>query len=124
MQNGRLEGTGFIVVDPRTFTTEEFTSLADAQDEAAIIAGGAGMGGVGSGKAIIYAPVGIVRPNVPSNVRMSPSALMDQVAAMHGGQRTIGDGADRVQSGSGIEAEHIPATHADTKTDNKSDASA
>lgn len=74
---GRLEGTGFIVLNAREHSFEEFETLEAAQDEAGIMAGGPMLNG--SGCAIIYAPVAIVRPQVASNVRIAPSSLMQQI---------------------------------------------
>lgn len=81
---GRLEGTGFIVLNAREHSTEEFDTLKAAQEEAAIMAGAPASGGGGSGMAIVYAPVCVMRPNVPTNVRMAPGGLMKQIQDANG----------------------------------------
>lgn len=77
MRYGRLEGTGFIVLNARDHSFEEFTTLDAAKTEAGIMAGGPMLNG--SGCAIIYAPVAVVRPAVQSDVQMAPSGLMQQI---------------------------------------------
>lgn len=76
----KLQGDGFIVLNAREHgSVEEFDDLDAATEEARIQAGGVLAGGHGSGMAIVYAPVAVIRPDVPAHVRVAPSRLMDQV---------------------------------------------
>lgn len=87
-RHGRLDGSGFIVLNARDHAgLEEFAQLEDAQAEAGIMVGGHML--QGSGCVIIYAPVAVVRPAVNSNVRVAPSELMAQIGAM---MKKVGDG--------------------------------
>lgn len=72
-----LKGEGFIVIDPKNprFSGMEHATTEAAQEEANDVA-------YGSGKAIIYAPIGIVKPK-RDVVVATPTELLKQVMGVN-----------------------------------------
>lgn len=73
-----MNGKGFIVVDPRNISFEEHDDIDEANDVAAFIASQAG-------RAIIYMPVAVVRPNIDSKARITSAHILEQAARLLNG---------------------------------------
>lgn len=80
-----LEGNGFIVMDPKNprFSGREHKDLDTAQEEANEIA-------YASGKAIIYAPALILKPDRPT-LAATPTALLEQALGKRAIAAAVGD---------------------------------
>lgn len=73
-----LEGKGFIVIDPKNprFTGVEYGDMTKAEEEAQDVA-------YSSGRAIIYAPISVIRPKREVAVSQ-PSELLKQLGTRTG----------------------------------------
>lgn len=75
MEMPMLTGKGFIVIDPNQprFDGQEFEKVEDAEERASGVA-------YQGGKAIIYAPIGVVKPK-RDTLTAVPSDLLKQISA-------------------------------------------